>query len=155
MASPVKIKIKDASDVREQIDLLYEMASQKIVSQWALQFTHHLKDYIELNPQQEALVDQGFETCEMWQNHKASVGDVKKIGLAIHQEARNESNEIIRTYLRLAGQAVATGHMKEHGIVASDYAILLINLLHPNQEEPVIQERHYQLETLKKLIESA
>jgi hypothetical protein len=47
--------------------------------------------------------------------------------------------------LRVIGHAVATAHMKEHALVASDYAIKLINLAYPDDLAAVQKERQWQL----------
>ena len=53
----------------------------------------------------------------------------------------------------MVGQAVATGHMREHAMVASDYAIKVINLLFPNNVNAVKQERLWQINHLKNVEE--
>lgn len=45
--------------------------------------------------------------------------DVRQIGFRIHQMAKENDNLLMQTSLRVVGQAVATGHMKEHAMVAS------------------------------------
>lgn len=52
---------------------------------------------------------------------------------------------------RVIGQAVASGHMKEHSMVASDYAIKVINLLYDNDMEMMERERKWQLNKLLEL----
>lgn len=58
-------------------------------------------------------------------------------------------SNINQTVLRVVGQAVATGHMREHAMVSSDYAVKVINLLFPNDINAVRQERFWQIEHLK------
>jgi len=49
------------------------------------------------------------------------------------------------------GHAVSAGHMKEHAMVASDYAVKVINLLHPDNMDAVKKERLWQIEHLKEI----
>ena len=42
--------------------------------------------------------------------------------------------------MRVVGQACASAHMKEHGLVASDYAIKCCNITYPNNKEIVEKE---------------
>ena len=51
-----------------------------------------------------------------------------------------------------AGQAVASGHMREHAMVASDYAIKTIGLISSNDIQDITTEREWQLNELKKLL---
>ena len=80
--------------------------------------------------------------------------DVRQAGFQIHQLAKNEQDIVIQTSLRVVGQAVATGHMREHAMVVSDYAIKVINLLFPNDVSAVKQERLWQIETLSNIADS-
>ena len=87
----------------------------------------------------------------MWQAGKARMHEVRQAGFAIHKVARAQTDELLTVTLRVIGQAVASGHMKEHGMVASDYAIKLINLMYPCDMSKVIEERQWQLSKLDEL----
>lgn len=52
--------------------------------------------------------------------------------------------------LRVVGQAVGSGHMKEHAMVASDYSIKIINMISLNDFDSITKEREWQLRELKK-----
>jgi hypothetical protein len=43
--------------------------------------------------------------------------------------------------------------MKEHAMVASDYAIKVINLLYPNKKEKVTEERLWQIKLMQSVPE--
>lgn len=49
-------------------------------------------------------------------------------------------------------QAIATGHMRGHAIVSSDYAIKVINLKYTNNYNIVINERNIQIELAKSFL---
>ena len=49
-------------------------------------------------------------------------------------------------------QAIATGHMRGHAIVSSDYAIKVINLKYTNNYNIVINERNIQIEFAKSFL---
>ena len=51
--------------------------------------------------------------------------------------------------MRVAGHAVAAAHMREHAMVASDYAVKVINMLYPDHMDMVITERLWQIRHLK------
>nr|WP_205408845.1 hypothetical protein [Bifidobacterium lemurum] len=75
--------------------------------------------------------------------------DVRQVGFQIHLLAKNGQDVVVRTALRVVGYAVATGHMPEHALAASDYAIKVINLLFPGNVNAVRQERLWQIERLR------
>lgn len=58
----------------------------------------------------------------------------------------------IQIGIRTVGQAVSVGHMKEHAIVCSDYAIKTVQLYSSNNIERITEERHWQIEELQKII---
>jgi hypothetical protein len=60
--------------------------------------------------------------------------DVRQAGFKIHKLARESEDELIQIALRVAGQSIATAHMEEHAMLASDYAVKVINLLYPNKK---------------------
>ena len=68
-------------------------------------------------------INEGFFINEQWQKGNARMYDVRQAGFRIHRMTKASDDDITRTALRVVGQAVATGHMKEHAMVASDYAV--------------------------------
>ena len=76
--------------------------------------------------------------------------DVRQAGFKIHKVARESDSDIKKTALRVVGQAVGSGHMREHAMVASDYTIKAINLIKPNDFDAITKEREWQLNELKK-----
>lgn len=63
----------------------------------------------------------------------------------MHQLAKVCNDPVVQAALRVAGQAVGTGHMREHTMVASDYTIKTINLKYPNDINAVKAEREWQI----------
>ena len=80
--------------------------------------------------------------------------DVRQAGFQIHQLAKNAQDIVTQTALRVVGQAVAAGHMREHAMVASDYAVKVINLRFSNDMDAVRQERLWQIETLSNIADN-
>jgi len=74
-------------------------------------------------------IGEGFKTNELWQAGQARMHDVRQAGFKTHKLARECADEMKKTALRVAGQAVGSGHMKEHAMVASDHAVKAIGLL--------------------------
>lgn len=146
-----KIKILDNSVLRAELFELTKNASQIQLANWAMNCAKHILNLspIEINLN---VVNLGFQTNILWQNQNATVHEVRQIGFKIHEEARNTENEIAKNVLRTIGQAVAVGHMKEHAMVCSDYAIKTIQLHSENNLETITSERQWQIDELKKIL---
>ncbi len=66
--------------------------------------------------------------------------------------SKESRTEVSRLAAKIDAQAIATGHMRGHAIVSSDYAIKLINIEHPKNPEKVIEERQAQIALAKSMI---
>ena len=91
----------------------------------------------------------GFTTNEKWQIGEARMHDVRQAGFKVHKLARESKDTVLQAALRVAGQAIGTGHMREHAMVASDYAIKVVNLKYPNDMEAVKELREWQIRTME------
>ena len=149
MATKAKIKIKDIVELRENLDKIYEDKSQIDLAQWALYLSKHIFLLVEYDYESESVIMDGFTTNEKWQIGEARMHDVRQTGFRVHQLAKESKDIVLRTALRVAGQAIGTGHMREHAMVASDYAIKVVNLKYPDDMEAVKEEREWQIATLK------
>jgi hypothetical protein len=153
MAIKLKIKINDNSELRENFDLEYESSSQIKMCKYALLLATHILELVKYDGSENPIITEGFSVNEAWQKGKARMHDVRQIGFKIHKLARESENTIIQNALRVVGHSVVTGHMKEHAMVASDYAIKVVNLLYPNDIYKVTEERLWQINTLNSISE--
>jgi len=152
MSTKPKIKIVDNNQLRAEIDELYEKTSQIDLAKWSLAIAKHILDIVGIDYNLIADIADGFQINELWQLDKAGMHDVRQAGFKIHKLARECDDEIRKTALRVAGQAVGSGHMKEHAMVASDYAIKTIGLINSNNMEAITLEREWQLNEIKKFL---
>ena len=149
MATKTKIKIIDNTILRAEIDELYEQTNQIDLAKWAIHCAKHVLPLADFEIIDFSSVENGFKTNELWQIGKASVHEVRQAGFKIHEVARKCKSEIARNAMRTVGQAVGVGHMREHAMVCSDYAIKTIQLAFPDQTEKISQERQWQLNEIK------
>ena len=138
MPTRVKITINDDSAGRAALDALYAGASQVALCRYALRLAAHI-----------------METAGYDDSHNpagaARMHDVRQAGFAVHKLARQAPDELTTAVLRVVGQAIGTGHMPEHAMVASDYAIKVINLLHPGDRAAATRERQWQVRVMGEL----
>lgn len=151
MPTKPKIKIVDNNQLRVEIDELYEKMSQVNLAKWSLSIAKHILNIVGIDYNLIADIADGFQINELWQLDKAGMHDVRQAGFKIHKLARECDDEIRKTALRVAGQAVGSGHMREHAMVASDYAVKTIGLLNSNNINAVTREREWQLNELKRI----
>jgi hypothetical protein len=151
MPTRVKIKINDNAELRSKLDTNYEIKSQVQMAQWAIKLTKHILEFINYDYKNCEVIQEGFIINESWQKGEARMHDVRQAGFKIHKIAKKCPDLLTQAALRVTGQAVAVGHMKEHAMVASDYAIKVMNLMFPGNTEAVTIERNWQLTMLSNI----
>jgi len=152
MPTKIKIKIVDNSKIRAEIDELYEKMSQVDVAKWSLLLAKHILDIADIDYNSVDEIVEGFNVNELWQVGRARMHDVRQVGFKVHKLARECEDEIKKNALRVAGQAIGSGHMREHAMVASDYAVKTIGLISFNDFDVITKEREWQLNELKKFL---
>ncbi len=151
MSTKPKIKIKDCLEIRSEIDNEYEHTDQVVLAKWAILCAKHVSQFLKGENLDYTDIGKGFKINELWQNGKASVREVRQAGFRIHAIARQCKTELTKNAVRTAGQAVGVGHMREHAMVCSDYAVKTIELAFPDDFEKIEEERVWQLNELRKL----
>ena len=151
-----KIQIPDDTELRVRLDQEYETASQAELCRYARMLSAHILQWMEdaglmHDPVHDEIIRQAFRTQEQWQAGKARMTEVRQASFRIHQMAKVSGNPAVCAALRVVGHAVACAHMREHAMVASDYAVKVISLLHPDCMESVREERLWQIHHLQEV----
>lgn len=147
-----KIKLIDNVSLRDEIELLAAKLDQVDLAKWAISVAKHVLPYLEKEfPNNENII-LGFHINVLWQHGKATVHEVRQAGFGVHKVARQCKSETAKSAARAAGQAVGVGHMREHAMVATDYAIKAVGLDCNGDFDNIIQERRWQLDELKKYL---
>ena len=152
MPTKSKIKIIDNEELRKEIYEIYENLDPVIIAKWSLSLAKHILKVVDIDYELINEIKAGFRVNELWQINQASVHDIREASFKIHKIARESDSEITKTALRVVGQAVSSGHMKEHAMIASDYAIKIIGLISSNNLESITLEREWQLNEIKKFL---
>ncbi len=90
-----------------------------------------------------------FDINWKWQEGKARFQEARQVAFMINRLACEEKDPVKAKVLRVLGQVAATPHVKRHALIASDYAVTLINLMYPKNLEEVRKERETQIELMK------
>ena len=148
MASILRLKIVDNSEVRTEIEKHIELVGQVELARWAISAALHVLHFLDTEFPNNETIANGVRVNEVWQKGDATVHQVRQAGFKIHEVARKCKSESAKASARAAGHAVSVGHMREHAILATDYAIKAIGLAYHNDMDSITQERRWQLTEL-------
>ena len=140
-------KIDDIPELKEQLIDIFESKSHRDISHYSLLLAEHILSLTN-TPVDDAIA-KCFDIVRKWQDGKAKFQEARQVAFMLHRLARMEKDPIKVKVLRMMGQVAATPHVKRHALIASDYAIKLINLMYPKKFEEVIKERKIQIELMK------
>ena len=101
------------------------------------------------NTPKDDAIEEALEINQKCQGGKAKFQDARAVAFKINALAREEKDPIKVKVLRVMGQVAATPHVKRHALIASDYAITLINIIYPKNMDEVRKEREIQIELMK------
>ena len=147
-----KIRIRDNTELRNELDELYRITNQVVLAQWASSLAIHMLEFAGIDYSNNDVILNSFNISREWQNGLVSVHDVRQSGFRVHQIARQTEDIVVRTVYRVVGQSVAACHMPEHSMVASDYAVKVVNLMYPDDDGAVAAERRWQINRLRQLV---
>lgn len=152
--SPYKIKISDDVAKRSELEQLLELLPQRELAIWAIKNAERFISYIDINDETSKcdIVSKTSDILQKRINSEISAFELRNAGFLANTLAKNSVNEISKFSSRVYAQAIATGHMRGHAIVSSDYAVKVVNLLHNRDVDEVSNERNKQIELAKSLL---
>lgn len=139
-------KLDDVSELKEKLISVYETKTHKDVSRYSLLLAEHVLALSGMPV--NAIVDACFSVSRAWQAGTVKFQEARQIAFALHRLAREEPDPVYVLVYRTLGQIAATPHVKRHALVASDYAVKLINRMFPGDLEKVREMREKQISML-------
>ncbi|WP_434750409.1 putative immunity protein [Paenibacillus amylolyticus] len=147
--SAPKIKITDNLDLRNTMEQALEQIPHSLLAKWALEVASpclvHLDDHLTDDPR----INLGIQTLQQRIDGKIRAFDLRKVGFVVNELAKESTTDISRWAARSFAQAIATGHMRGHALVSSDYAVKVINALTDNSIESATDERQRHLNIIR------
>lgn len=140
-------KIDDLPELKEALIEEFDLKDHQQISRYSLLLARHILDLTQTQP--DDAIRECFAVSQRWQEGKAKFQEARNVAFRLHTLAREEKDPIKVKVLRVMGQVAATPHVKRHALIASDYAITLINLMHPKDMEEVRKEREIQIGLMK------
>ena len=142
-------KLDDIPELKETLISIYETKSHKDVSRYSLLLAEHVLALTGM-PRNET-IESCFTVTRAWQGGTAKFQEARQVAFALHHLAREETNPVYVLVYRTLGQIAATPHVKRHALVASDYAVKLINRMFPGDLEKVREMREKQISLLEQV----
>lgn len=139
-------KIDDVIDMRDEFIDVYDAKDHKQVVRFCVMLSAHLERLTGFQPESE--ISDGLTAMKDWLDGKVNYHPARNASFEVGRLARGEQDLIKKRYLRTMSQLIATPHVKYHGLWATDYAVTLINALHPGDLNAVRMERSKHIEIL-------
>lgn len=156
LPSPYKLKILDDGQKRLELEQILVELPQQQLAQWAMQHATRFIALIDIGDdlKKQQILTQVQEVFEARLAGNVSAYELRKAGF-LAQKLSQQAKLPVRKYAaRVFAQAVATGHMRGHAIVAADYAIKVRNLQSPDDLQRAVKEREGQIELASAFIRS-
>ncbi|MDR2813497.1 MAG: hypothetical protein LBB79_02415 [Prevotellaceae bacterium] len=140
-------KIDDIPALKDELITLGDGKTHREMSKYGLLLAEHILEVSKV--ERFEAIDECFAVNERWQAGEVKFQDARNVAFKLHRLAREEKNPVREKALRVMGQVAATPHVKHHALVASEYAVKLINLMYPKNLDEVRREREMQIELMK------
>lgn len=140
-------KPDDIPELKEELISIYETKSHKDVSRYSLLLADHILTLSNLPVNKT--IESCFTVSRAWQRGEARFQEARQVAFALHRLAREETDPVRVKAYRTLGQIAATPHVKRHALVASDYAVKLVNTMYPSNLDEVRKEREAQILMMK------
>lgn len=138
-------KLDDIPELKEKLIEAFDAKAKdhKAISRYSLLLAAHILDLT--GTQRDEAIEECFTANEKWQEGKVKFQDARDVADMMLRLAREEKDPVRVKVLRVMAQVAATPHVKRHALIASDYAIKLINVMHPKNFDEVRKEREIQI----------
>jgi len=156
LPSPYKLKILDDGEKRLELELVLEELPQGKLARWAMKIASSFIALIDAEDESEKqkILTQVREVFQARLDGRASAYELRQAGFLANKLSQQAQSQIGKYAARVFAQAVATGHMRGHAIVAADYAIKVRNLQSPDDLQRAVKEREGQIELASAFIRS-
>jgi hypothetical protein len=140
-------KIDDIPELKDELIAVFESKSKKDTSHYGMLLVQHVLSLTNVQPCNA--INECIDVSKRWQEGKAIYQETRQAAAMIPDLARVEKDPVKAKVLRVVGQVTLIPHVKRHALIASEYAITLINLMYPKDLEEVRKERKIQIELMK------
>lgn len=141
-------KITDISELRDEFITIFDEKSKADAVRFGLLYGKHILDITGIAPVEE--ITNAFSAMERWLNGEANYHEARNIAFGdLHKKAREEGDLVRERFYRTMAQIACIPHVKFHALWATDFALTLINRMHPGDIDEVRKERQAQIAIFK------
>lgn len=142
-------KIDDIPELRDKFISEYDKRTHQEIVQFCLALAQHILDITGFKAPDE--ITASFKAMRRWLDGKTNYHEARNLSLEISRIARTEADPVKVKFLRTMAQIAASPHVKYHGLWAADFAVTLVNKMHPNDLAQVRREREQHLTLINKV----
>lgn len=139
-------KIDDIPELKAELIAVFENKSKKEISIYGLLLIQHVLKLTDIQPCD--VITECIEVSRSWQEGIATYQETRQAAAKIPDLVRTEQDPVRTIVLKVVGQVALIPHVKRHGLIASEFAVTLVNLLHPKDMEEARKERLTQIELM-------
>ena len=138
-------KIDDIPTLKEKLIEAFDAKchSHINISRYGLLLASHILELT--NTPMDDSIAEVFAINQKWQAGEVRFQAARDVAGMILDLAREEKDPVKGKVYRVLGQVAAIPHVKRHALIASDYAVTLINVMYPKDMEEVKKEREIQI----------
>ena len=144
-------KIDDIPALKENLIAAFDAKchSHINISRYGLLLASHILELTN-TPMGDSIAEV-FAINQKWQAGEVRFQAARDVAGMIFDLAREEKDPVKVKVYRVLGQVAAIPHVKRHALIASDYAITLINVMYPKNMEEVKKEREIQIALMQSI----
>jgi hypothetical protein len=142
-------KIDDIPELKEELVDVFLTKTHKNISRYSILLAEHILSLANIQANDE--IKEAIDINIKWQEGKARFQEARNIAGKILTMVREEKDPVKIKVLRIMAQVANTPHVARHALIASDYAVSLINLMYPKNLNEVEKERKIQIELMTKI----
>ncbi len=139
-------KIDDIPELKKELIALSETKTHTELSAYALLLGAHILEISGIKHSNE--IEECFAVNRRWQDGTSHFQAGRDAAGVVNALARGEKDPVKSKAFRALGQIAAVPHVKWHSLVASEYAVAVINLMFPKDLDKVRDERETQIKLM-------
>jgi hypothetical protein len=141
-------KIEDVPALRDAFIAVYDMKAKEDAVRFGLLYGKHIVAVAGVEPCGEIAAT--FAAMQRWLDGKANYHEARNIAFGDLYRLAREENDIVKLkFYKTMAQIACIPHVKYHALWATDFAVTLINAMHPGNLDEVKKERETQIALLE------
>ena len=147
-----KLKIVDDDNLKIKLHDRITNLDKEILLDYSVNLIDYTFKLINYDYHNYDVIQSALGLFNSWRDNKKNLTSLRTAIFKVHQEAREEENQILSLAFRVTGHALATAHVVNHLEVSLDYMIKLMNVISNDDKKESAKLRLLQIKLLNKII---